>query len=191
MDQGSRVSRQSVASSRSPGSKPSSSVRGNEQGDTADRDVPLILVVDDTQDTRELYAEVFAEAGFRVEQATNGQEALDVIAAHQPAVVLMDLSMPVMDGWEATKRIKGHPTTANVVVIALTAHATNLGLRRAEEAGADIICTKPCPQRAEPAPPPDGRRGQRISGRCPASCTRSRSPARSSRTRASPLPSSC
>ena len=105
---------------------------------------PLILVVDDTEDTRQLYAEVLEAAGYRVEQATNGQEALDMIAADKPAVVLMDLSMPVMDGWEATTRIKGHPTTADVVVIALTGHATELGLTRVKEAGADVICAKPC-----------------------------------------------
>jgi two-component system cell cycle response regulator DivK len=105
---------------------------------------PLILVVDDTEDTRHLYAHVLEAAGYRVEQATNGQEALDMIAVDKPAVVLMDLSMPVMDGWEATTRIKGHPTTSDVVVIALTGHATELGLTRAKEAGADVICAKPC-----------------------------------------------
>jgi two-component system cell cycle response regulator DivK len=105
---------------------------------------PLILVVDDTEDTRQLYAHVLEAAGYRVEQATNGQEALDMIALDKPAIVLMDLSMPVMDGWEATTRIKGQPTTSDVVVIALTGHATELGLTRAKEAGADVICTKPC-----------------------------------------------
>ena len=145
MYQGDRVERQSVASSRSPGSKPSSSVRGNEHGKAgAEQEAPLILVVDDTEDTRLLYAEVLAHAGYRVEQATNGQEALDVIAVNKPAVVLMDLSMPVMDGWEATARIKGDPHTANVVVIALTGHATHMGLRLAQQAGADVICAKPC-----------------------------------------------
>jgi two-component system cell cycle response regulator DivK len=108
---------------------------------TVDR---LILVVDDTEDTRHLYAEVLESAGYRVVQATNGQEALEMIAVDKPAVVLMDLSMPVMDGWEATARIKENPKTADVVVIALTGHATELGLSRAKEAGADIVCTKPC-----------------------------------------------
>ncbi len=105
---------------------------------------PLILVVDDTEDTRQLYAHVLEAAGYRVEQAANGQQALDMIAVDKPAIVLMDLSMPVMDGWEATTRIKGDPTTSDVVVIALTGHVTEMGLARAKEAGADIICTKPC-----------------------------------------------
>jgi two-component system cell cycle response regulator DivK len=147
MEQGGRVERQSVVSPRFPGSPPPSSVRGNERDDSAgeqEDDAPLILVVDDTEDTRLLYAMALAEAGYRVEEAANGQEALEKIAAETPAVVLMDLSMPVMDGWEATATIKAHPTTANVRVIALTGHATHLGLRRAEDAGADIVCTKPC-----------------------------------------------
>jgi two-component system cell cycle response regulator DivK len=144
MDQGSRVERRSTASSRSPGSPPSSLVRGNEQHDGTQSDAPLILVVDDTEDTRLLYAVALAEAGYRVEQATNGQEALDMIAETAPALVLMDLSMPVMDGWEATKRIKGHPTTANVIVIAVTGHATHLGMTRATDAGAEVVLSKPC-----------------------------------------------
>ncbi len=103
-----------------------------------------MLVVDDFADNRELYASALADAGYPVEQAENGQEALDFIGAHRPAVVVMDLSMPVLDGWEATKRIKSDPATADVVVIALTGHATNFGLQRAKEAGADAVLTKPC-----------------------------------------------
>lgn len=107
-------------------------------------ELPLVLVVDDFADNRELYASALADAGYPVEQAENGQEALDFIGAHRPAVVVMDLSMPVLDGWEATKRIKSDPATADVVVIALTGHATNFGLQRAKEAGADAVLTKPC-----------------------------------------------
>ncbi|HVH42467.1 MAG TPA: response regulator [Labilithrix sp.] len=105
---------------------------------------PLVLVVDDIEDSRLLYAEAFADAGYRVEQATNGQEALDTIANTKPALVLMDLSMPVLDGWEATRRIKGQPTTADVVVIAVTGHGTHLGHRMAIDAGASIVLSKPC-----------------------------------------------
>jgi CheY-like chemotaxis protein len=56
----------------------------------------------------------------------------------------MDLSMPVLDGWEATRRIKQNPETSDIVIIALTANATNSGLQRAKEAGADAVLTKPC-----------------------------------------------
>ena len=106
--------------------------------------LPRVLVADDFADTRELYASTFADAGYEVEQAENGQEALDAIARHRPAAVVMDLSMPVLDGWEATKRIKTDPTTRDVIVIAVTGHATKFGLQRATDAGADAVVAKPC-----------------------------------------------
>lgn len=105
---------------------------------------PLILVVDDFDDNRELYASNLAEAGYTVEQATNGQEALDRIGRTRPAVIIMDLSMPVLDGWETTRRIKSDPATADIVIIAVTGHATNYGLIQAKEAGAEAVLTKPC-----------------------------------------------
>ena len=71
-------------------------------------------------------------------------DATHIIAQSKPALVLMDLSMPVMDGWEATERIKGHPTTADVIVIAVTSHATQLGKQRAIDAGAEAVLAKPC-----------------------------------------------
>ena len=113
-----------------------------------DRDLsaqlPLVLVVDDFADNRELYAATLAEAGYQVEEVENGQEALDFIGRRRPAVVVMDLSMPILDGWEATRRIKGDPDTNDIVVVALTGHATNFGLQRAKEAGVDAVLTKPC-----------------------------------------------
>jgi CheY-like chemotaxis protein len=106
--------------------------------------LPLVLVVDDTDDNRLLYASTIAEAGYPVEQATNGHEALEKIGAIRPAVIVMDLSMPVLDGWETTRRIKSDPKTADIVIIALTGHATNLGLQEAKDAGAHAVLTKPC-----------------------------------------------
>jgi two-component system cell cycle response regulator DivK len=105
---------------------------------------PLVLVVDDFDDNRLLYASTIAEAGYAVDDATNGQEALDKIGSQRPAVIIMDLSMPVLDGWEATKRIKADPRTADIIIIAVTGHATNYGLERAREAGAEAVLTKPC-----------------------------------------------
>ncbi len=105
---------------------------------------PLVLVVDDYDDNRELYATALADAGYHVEQAADGQEALDKIGARRPAVVIMDLSMPVLDGWEATRRIKGNQGTSDIFVIAVTGHGTNFGLQRASDAGADAVLTKPC-----------------------------------------------
>jgi CheY-like chemotaxis protein len=106
--------------------------------------VPLVLVVDDVDDNRRLYVNTLTDAGYTVEQATNGQEALEKIGKTRPALVVMDLSMPVLDGWEATRRIKKDPSTADIVIIALTGHATNYGLVQAKEAGAEAVLTKPC-----------------------------------------------
>jgi two-component system cell cycle response regulator DivK len=105
---------------------------------------PLVLVVDDFDDNRLLYVSTIADAGYAVDDATNGQEALDKIGAQRPAVIIMDLSMPVVDGWEATRRIKADPRTADIIIIAVTGHATNYGLQRAREAGAEAVLTKPC-----------------------------------------------
>ncbi len=105
---------------------------------------PLVLVVDDSDDNRLLYATTIAEAGYRVDEATNGEEALERIKVMDPAVVVMDLSMPVLDGWQTTRRIKSAPETSDILVIAITAHTTMLGLREATEAGADAVLTKPC-----------------------------------------------
>ncbi len=104
----------------------------------------LVLVVDDYEDNRTLYATVLADAGYTVEEAVNGQEALDKIAKNRPAIIIMDLSMPILDGWEATRRIKSNAQTSEIIVIALTGHATNYGLQRAREAGADAVLAKPC-----------------------------------------------
>jgi two-component system, cell cycle response regulator DivK len=107
-------------------------------------ELPLVLVVDDFADNRELYATTLAAAGYEVEEAENGQEALDSIARRRPGVVVMDLTMPVLDGWEATKRIKADAATSAIIVIAVTGHATKLGLDRAKESGADAVVAKPC-----------------------------------------------
>jgi two-component system, cell cycle response regulator DivK len=113
-------------------------------GGDALRVKPLVLVVDDFDDNRLLYATTIAEAGYTVDEAINGQEAIDKIGSKRPAIIIMDLSMPVLDGWEATRRIKADPRTADIIVIALTSHATNYGLQNAMDAGAHAVLTKPC-----------------------------------------------
>jgi two-component system, cell cycle response regulator DivK len=105
---------------------------------------PLVLVVDDFQDNREMFAELLTLAGFRVAEATNGREALDRAHELLPDVVLMDLSLPELDGWEATRRLKGDPRTRHIRVIALTGHALADCSREAREAGCDAFLTKPC-----------------------------------------------
>jgi CheY-like chemotaxis protein len=108
------------------------------------KQAPLVLVVDDFDDNRLLYATTIAEAGYAVEEASDGQQAIDKIGSRRPAVIVMDLSMPVLDGWETTRRIKANPDTADIVIIALTGHATNYGLEQAKDAGAEAVLTKPC-----------------------------------------------
>jgi len=105
---------------------------------------PLVLVVDDYGDAREMYAEYLEFEGFKVEQAENGQQALDRAAKHVPNVILMDLSLPIMDGWEATRRLKANPKTRHIPVIALTGHALAGTADTAVQAGCDAFVTKPC-----------------------------------------------
>jgi len=105
---------------------------------------PLILVVDDIDDGREMYAQYLEYEGFRVKEAKNGQEAIALTKRLRPDVVLMDLSLPVMDGWEATRRIKANPLTRHVPIIAVTAHAMTGSEANAREAGCDAFVTRPC-----------------------------------------------
>ena len=105
---------------------------------------PLVLVVDDFQDNREMYAEYLAFSGFRVIQAANGKEALDQAFANRPDIIIMDLSLPVMDGWEATRRLKADLRTNAIPVVALTGHAMHGHSKGAMEAGCDSFVAKPC-----------------------------------------------
>ena len=105
---------------------------------------PLVLVVDDFQDNREMYAEFLAYQGFRVIQAANGVEALDQAFSNRPDIIIMDLSLPVMDGWEATRRLKADQRTHGIPVVALTGHAMHGHSKGAMEAGCDSFVAKPC-----------------------------------------------
>src|ERR687896_644798 len=104
---------------------------------------PLILVVDDYQDAREMYAEYLQFSGFRVAEARNGNEAVEQAFALKPDLILMDLSLPGMDGWEATRRLKADTRTRNIPVVALTGHALEGSSKGALDAGCDDFVTKP------------------------------------------------
>lgn len=104
---------------------------------------PLVLVVDDVPDGREICAEYLAFRGYGVATAEDGQEALDKTASLLPDVILMDLSLPGIDGWEATRRLKQDERTKHIPVIALTAHALPSAHERARAAGCDAVVTKP------------------------------------------------
>jgi CheY-like chemotaxis protein len=108
------------------------------------REAPLILIVDDFEDNRAIYVQYLLFEGFRVIEASNGKEALEKATEQQPDVVVMDLSLPVMDGWEATRRLKAAEGTRRIPVVALTGHALGGHSQRAKDAGCDIYLTKPC-----------------------------------------------
>jgi two-component system cell cycle response regulator DivK len=106
---------------------------------------PLVLLVEDHTDLRQLYAQQLILSGYDVIEAANGAEAIDRTTADSPDVVLMDLSLPVVDGWEATRRLKNDRRTAHIPVVALTAHDGSGELQRATNAGCDWFVPKPCP----------------------------------------------
>jgi two-component system, cell cycle response regulator DivK len=105
---------------------------------------PLVLVVDDYLDAREMYAQYLVFAGFRVAEAADGAEALQQALANRPDIILMDLSLPGMDGWEATRRLKADRRTRHIPVVALTGHALPGYSISAKQAGCDGFITKPC-----------------------------------------------
>jgi two-component system cell cycle response regulator DivK len=109
-----------------------------------DQNAPLILVVDDYQDAREMYAEYLQFSGFRVAEARNGNEAVEQAFALKPDLILMDLSLPGMDGWEATRRLKADDATRHIPIVALTGHALAGASEGARKAGCDSFVTKPC-----------------------------------------------
>jgi CheY-like chemotaxis protein len=112
------------------------------------REKPLILLVEDETELRQMYAEQLTLSGFDVIEAGNGADAITHTTSHFPDVVLMDLSLPVLDGWEATRRLKNDARTSHIPVVALTAHDGAGELERATRAGCDWFVPKPCPPAA-------------------------------------------
>jgi two-component system, cell cycle response regulator DivK len=105
---------------------------------------PVVLLAEDFEDARELYRDYLEFSGFIVETATNGREAIDQAIALLPDIILMDASMPVLDGWQATREIKTHPSTKHIPILALTAHAFEDAKHEARAVGCDGFVTKPC-----------------------------------------------
>jgi two-component system, cell cycle response regulator DivK len=103
-----------------------------------------VLVVDDYADAREMYSEYLQFSGFDVVEAANGIEALQRAVEDQPDIILMDLSLPVMDGWEATRRLKADGRTACIPVVMLTGHTLAGISEGAMKAGCEAFVTKPC-----------------------------------------------
>jgi len=107
------------------------------------RSQPMILLVEDNEMNRDMLSRRLRKKGYEVEIAINGKEGVTKTAQALPDIVLMDMSLPVMDGWEATRNLKANPATQHIPVIALTAHAMASDRTKAMEAGCDEYDTKP------------------------------------------------
>ena len=102
-----------------------------------------ILLVEDNEMNRDMLTRRLERKGFEIVIAVDGQVGVDMASSASPDIILMDLSLPVIDGWEATRRIKADPATQSIPVIALTAHAMAGDEQKALEAGCDDYDTKP------------------------------------------------
>lgn len=102
-----------------------------------------ILLVEDNEDNRDMLSRRLERKGFTVTLAVDGREGVDRATSELPDLILMDMSLPVMDGWEATKNLKSNSKTSHIPIIALTAHAMSSDREKAIEAGCDDYDTKP------------------------------------------------
>ena len=105
--------------------------------------MPKILLVEDNDMNRDMLSRRLIRKGFEVVIAVDGQEGVDQARSQSPDLILMDMSLPVKDGWTATRELKAAPETASIPVIALTAHAMSGDREKALEAGCDDYDTKP------------------------------------------------
>lgn len=103
-----------------------------------------ILIVEDNSDNRSIYATLLRHHGYRVLEAEDGAEGLELARTELPDLVLMDISLPVLDGWQATELLKQDSQTASIPVIALTAHAMVEHRHRSLDAGCAVYLAKPC-----------------------------------------------
>jgi DNA-binding response OmpR family regulator len=104
----------------------------------------MVLIVEDHADTRDMYAGYLARRGILVETAVTGLQAITKASLFAPDAVVMDLGLPGLDGWEATRRLRSSLHTSDVPVIALSAHVDETSEARAMEAGARLFLAKPC-----------------------------------------------
>lgn len=102
-----------------------------------------VLLVEDNEMNRDMLSRRLGRKGFEVLMAVDGAEALRMAVSEAPALILMDMSLPVIDGWEATRRLKAEASTASIPVIGLTAHAMDGDRKRCLQAGCDDYDTKP------------------------------------------------
>ncbi len=112
-------------------------------GESTSREGKRILVVDDNQDNRELVVKILGKRGYILFEAVDGQDALDRALAEHPDLILMDISLPKMDGYEVTRRLKGMDGYKDIPIIALTAHAMKGDREKALKAGCCDYISKP------------------------------------------------
>jgi CheY-like chemotaxis protein len=105
--------------------------------------MPKILLVEDNEMNRDMLSRRLAKRGFEVVMAVNGAEGVEMARSARPDVILMDMSLPVMDGWTATRKLKADASTSGIPVIGLTAHAMAGDREKCLEAGCDEYDTKP------------------------------------------------
>jgi two-component system cell cycle response regulator DivK len=105
--------------------------------------MPKVLLVEDNEMNRDMLSRRLIRRGFEVVFAVDGQQGVDLAKSERPDIILMDMSLPVIDGWEATRQVKSDDATKSVPVIGLTAHAMSGDREKAMEAGCDDYDTKP------------------------------------------------
>ena len=105
--------------------------------------MPKVLLVEDNEMNRDMLSRRLTRRGFEVVFAADGQQGVDLARSERPDIILMDMSLPLMDGWEATRRIKADATMRRIPVIGLTAHAMSGDREKAIEAGCDDYDIKP------------------------------------------------
>jgi two-component system cell cycle response regulator DivK len=107
-----------------------------------------ILIIEDQEDNRRILRDLLSSAGYELIEAVNGEEGVGLAEAQRPDLILMDIELPVLDGYEATRRIKANPALTRIPIIAVTSYALSGDEAKAREAGCDGYVTKPFSPRA-------------------------------------------
>jgi len=102
-----------------------------------------VLVVEDTEDNRKIIRDLMTSAGYETIEAVTGEEGVAMAAEHRPDLILMDVQLPVLDGYEATRRIKANPALRHIPIIAVTSYALSGDEEKTREAGCDAYVAKP------------------------------------------------
>ena len=106
-----------------------------------------VLLVEDNEDNRTVYRTILEHFGYQVIEARNGEDGVNMAREQHPDLILMDISIPLIDGWEATRILESEPGTSQIPIIALTAHALATDRAKANEVGCDGYLAKPCEPR--------------------------------------------